>query len=151
MRKKSKENELVLLESGFLLREVFRDHYEYEAYFQLINSIELNEYFPSELEIEFEREGKASRFKYPKDRPDVVVLVLPIASEADSPKKRSEMRTNAYQKYGGLVPKIRLELKDELVMRRRLLISDTERKIVDGMVEKKRQQGLRRLKKNQDK
>lgn len=60
MRKKSKENELVLLESGFLLREIFRDNYEYEAYFRLINSVDLNDYFPSELEIEFERGGKGS-------------------------------------------------------------------------------------------
>lgn len=151
MRAKSKENELVLLESGFLLREIFRDNYEYEAYFRLINSIELNEYFPSELEIEFERGGKATRFKYPKDRPDVVVLVLPISRKMDSPKKRGELRNAAQQKYGGLIPKIRLEMKDELVMRKRVLVSETERKIIERMVDKKRQLGLRRLKKGQSK
>lgn len=98
MRKKSQNNELVLLESGFLLKEVFKESYEYEAYFKLINSIDLNSYFPSELEIEFERSGKSTRFKYPKDRPDVVVLVLPIAGEIDSPKKRGELRNAAFLK-----------------------------------------------------
>lgn len=148
MRKKAKENELVLLESGYLLREIFRDNYEYEAYFRLINSIDLNDYFPSELEIEFERGGKATRFKYPKDRPDIVVLVLPIAREIDSPKKRGEMRDNAQRKYSGLIPKIRLEMKDELVMRKRALVSDAERKIIEEIAEKERRAGLRRLKRN---
>lgn len=150
MRRKNQSNEMVLLESGFLLKEVFKDNYEYEAYFKLINSIDLNSYFPSELEIEFERSGKSTRFKYPKDRPDVVVLVLPIAGEIDSPKKRGELRNSAFQKYGGLIPKIRLEMKDELVMRKRLLISDTEKRLLDKLIDRERKLGLRRLKKNSE-
>ncbi|MBX3034501.1 MAG: hypothetical protein KF865_11305 [Bdellovibrionaceae bacterium] len=149
MRKKSGQNELVLLESGFLLREIFADNYEYEAYFRLINSIELNDYFPSEFGVEFEEGGKSPRLKYPKGNPDVVVLVIPIERKADSPKKRSEMRQAAFKKYGGLIPKIRLEMKDELVMRKRLLAPDAEKTIIEKMVEQERKRGIRRLKKNE--
>lgn len=147
MRAKSKTNELVLLESGFLLKEVFSDSYEYEAYFKLINSIELNEYYPSRFEVEFEAGGKAPRLHYPKDNSDVVVLVIPIDRKSDSPMKRSELRNNAWKKYGGLVPKIRLEIKDELAMRKRLLVPEGERKIIDKLVARERELGIRRLKK----
>lgn len=146
MRKRTGSNELVLLEGGFLLKEIFADNYEYEAYFKLINSTELHEYFPSEFEVEFKHGGKAPRLKYPKDRADLVVLIIPISSKTSSPKKRSELRSNAFQKYGGLIPKIRLEMKDELAMRKKLLVPDSEKHLIDNLVSKQRRLGLRRLK-----
>jgi len=148
MRRTAGKNELVVLESGFVLKEIFADNYEYEAYFKLLNSVELNDYFPSEFEVEFEEGGKSPRLKYPKDSPDIVILVIPIERKSDSPKKRSEMRQTAFQKYGGLIPKIRLEMKDELAMRKRLLVPEVEKKIIEKLVERERRLGMRRLKKN---
>ena len=146
MRKRVGTNEVVYLEGGFLLKEIFADNYEYEQYFKLISSVELYDYFPSEFEVEFEDGGKAPRLKYPKDRPELVVLVIPIAKKSSSPKKRSELRQNAFQKYGGLIPKIRLEMKDELAMRKRLLAPESEKELIDQVVDQQRRRGHRRLK-----
>lgn len=146
MRKKTTVNELVTLEAGFLLKDIFSDNYEYEEYFKLVNSIELNDYFPSEFEIEFEEGGKAPRLRYPKDRPDVVIMIIPIVRKTSSPKKRSELRQNTFQKYGGLIPKIRLEMKDELAMRKKILAPISEQEIINEFVEQQRKRGIRRLK-----
>lgn len=149
MRKKTKDsNDIVVVESGYLLTDVFTDNYEYETYFKLTNSVELTKYFPSEFEVEFEVGGKAPWLKYPQDKPEMVILVLPISKDSSSPKKRSELRQNAYLKHQGMIPKIRLEMQDEFAMRKKLLVSDKERQIIDKHVSQIRERGLRKLKKS---
>ena len=148
MRKSLGAKDLVVVEGGYLLSEIFADNYEYEEYFKLINAVELNSYFPSQFEVEFEEGGKAPRLKYPPDRPEVVVLVIPITKKSSSPKKKNELRHGAFQKYGGLIPKIRLEMKDELAMRKRVLVPASEKNLIDQAVEQNRRRGLRKVKKN---
>jgi hypothetical protein len=146
MKKKIGINEIVLLEGGYLLRDVFEDAYEYEEYFKLINSTPIQEYFPADFDVEFDVSAKAPRLRYPKDRSDYVVLVLPLSKNAVAPRKRSALRQNALEKYAGLIPKIRLEMKDELAMRKKLLAPAAERELIDKLVNDARRRGLRRLK-----
>lgn len=136
----------MLLDGGFLLRDVFEDSYEYEEYFKLINSTPVEEYAPSEFEVEFDSTAKAPRLRYPKDNSDYVVLVLPISKQTGAPRRRNGLRMNALEKHAGLLPKIRLEIKDELAMRKKLLAPEAERELIAQVVEDARRRGLRRLK-----
>jgi hypothetical protein len=146
MKKRIGQNELVLLDGGYVLRDVFEDSYEYEEYFKLINSTPIEEYAPSDFDVEFDATAKAPRLRYPKDDSDYVVLVLPISKQAGAPRKRNALRLSALEKYAGLVPKIRLEIKDELAMRKKLLAPEAERELIAKLVDDARRRGLRRLK-----
>ena len=142
------KNKKIILEkifsSNYTLKEIFADSYEYEIYFQLANSINISNLCPNQIEIDFSTTAKRTRLYFPEDEIKLIKIIVPITKAQNNQKKRSELRTQHFHKYGELVSKIRFSTKNQLAALRKDLINENEKKLIDKKVKQSRLSGLKK-------
>jgi hypothetical protein len=137
------------LSSGYLLNEVFEDIYDYEEYFQLINDIDVRDLCPSEIDIVVTTKVKSVRLRFPEDDPKLIEVLVPrYRNSKQSAKKTAEVRERYFKKYASIVPKVKIEIKDVLAMKRKILVSDKEEVYIGEKIKKKRASGLKKVIRN---
>lgn len=140
-------NEIILLEAGYLLKDIFEDNYEYEEYFRSISGVAIAEHCPEVIKVELSSAINSVQLKFPRDNDDTLIVMVPCSKKMTSPNKRSELRERNIKKYAGLIQKIKIEVKDELAMRRRALVNSKDKAALDSLAHRQRAAGQRRLKK----
>ena len=127
----------------YILREIFEDSYEHEVYFNLVNSVDISDLFPSDIEIEFSIRAKRTRLSFPHGHPELVRVTIPINKAQNNARKRSELITQNIYKYSDLVPRIQLSLKNQVAALRKDLINEKERALISRKVRRVRAAGIR--------
>ena len=114
------------------IEDIFEDNYEYETYFEIVSDIKLGRNCPNTLEVQFNLKIKTIRLRYPEKDPSVVIVEVPISKTVNnSPRKKALLRAKYLKLFKSTVPEIRLELKDQIAIRKRTLINAKE-KIIGG-------------------
>ena len=135
------------------IEEVFQDNYEYEEYFEISNNLCVSENCPSDIDIEITAKVKKVRLRRPRtpNEKDLLLVLVPSNGKKYSFKQREAIREKYLKKYCSLVDKVRLDMRDEFAVRRKLLINDSEKKVINARVRKKRNAGYKKIKYKMDK
>ena len=129
----------------YILDEVFIDNYEYETYFSVASNIEISQIAPKELDVELTLSSRTKvKIHYPDDKR--VVIIVPILKKHNHPKKKAEIRLKYLTKFQSVIPEIKLSLRDQLAIRRKLLVNSKDKIVIDRKVKKLRSAGTRKLK-----
>ena len=137
-----------LVADAYDLKAIFKDSYEYEVYFELVNSTRILDLCPTDIEVEFSLKIKKLRLSFPDSEPKLVKVMIPITKTQDNPKKRLELEGQYLEQYGELVPKMRLSVKNQLAALRKDLINPKEAAFIDKKVKELRKSGLQKTKLN---
>lgn len=130
---------------SYILDEVFIDNYEYEAYFSVASNIEISQIAPKELDVELTLNNRTKiKIHYPDDKR--VVIIVPILKKHNNPKKKAEIRLKYLSKFQSVIPEIKLNLRDQLAIRRKLLVNSKDKVVIERKVKKLRSAGARKLK-----
>ena len=135
-----------LILNAYDIPTIFEDSYEHKVYFELVNSINILELCPSEIEVEFSMKSKQLRLSFPNNKPDLVKVIVPITKTQNNRKKRLELRDCHLKQYGELVPKMRLSIKNQLAAMRKTLVNPEEAALIEKKVKKLRRAGLQKTK-----
>ena len=128
------------------IETVFQDNYEYEEYFEISNNLQVAENCPSDIDIEITSKVKRVRLSRPKSFEEKSLLLVLVPGGKMSAKEKESIRERYFKKYCSLIDKIRLDMRDEFAVRRKLLTNKQEKKLINAKVRRKRQVGLKEVK-----